>query len=102
MELEKVTGGLEEDEKDTDQGGGKAAGVQIFLQIRRTVGVALWCRDVGVHPLHGTGPGGFPGPGGAAADGAAAIVEVRWEMGVHLGRSGERGGGVRADGDLHS
>ena len=53
-------------------------------------------------PLHGTGPGGFPIPGGSATDVEAATLEVGREMVVHLGRGGNRGGGVRADGYLHS
>ena len=45
---------------------------------------------------------GFPRPGGAVTDGATAMAEVGWEVGIHLGRGGESGGGVRADGNLYS
>ena len=102
MESEEGAGGLEENVKDPEKGGGEAAGVQIFLQIHRPVGVALWCRDVGGYPPHGTCTGGFSRPGGAVTDRADATAEVGWDMGVHLDRGGERGGGVRADGNLHS
>ena len=44
---------------------------------------------------------GFPRPGGAATDGAAATLEVVRDMGVHIGGGRKRGGGVRADGNLH-
>ena len=57
--------GVTEIFKDIEQGGGEDAGVQIFLQGHRTVGVAIHCVDMGGYPPHGTGPGGFPGPGGA-------------------------------------
>ena len=52
--------------------------------------------------MHGTGPGVFLRPGGAATDGVATTAEVRQDMGLHLGGGGDRGGGVRADGDLNS
>ena len=55
-----------------------------------------------VTPPHGMVPGGFPGPGGTATDGAATTEEVVQYMVVHLGRGVKRGGGVQADGDLHS
>ena len=45
---------------------------------------------------------GDPIPGDAATDGAAAMEEVGWEIGVHLGGGGERGCGFRANGNLHS
>ena len=60
-----------------EQGGGKAVGVQFFLQIRRTVGFAIWCRDVGGCPPHGTVTGGVPGPGGADTDRAVHVAEGR-------------------------
>ena len=69
-------GGLEDNVKDTEQGGGEAAGIRIFLQSHRPVGVAIICRDVGGHPPHRTGPRGFPRPGGAATDNADATSEV--------------------------
>ena len=94
-------GALEENVKDPEQGGGEAAGVRIFLQIRHPVGVDFWCGDVGDYPPHGTGPGGIPISGGAATDGADATVEVGRKVGVHLGKGGERGGGVRSDQKLH-
>ena len=50
---------------------GKVAGVQIFLQSRRSVGVSIWGGDVGCYPPHGTGPRGGSGPGGAETDGAS-------------------------------
>ena len=49
----------------------------------------------------GTGPGGFPIPGGASNHTAAATAEVVQEMRLHLGGCGERGGGVQSNGDLH-
>ena len=93
---------MAENAKDPEQGGGKAAGVQIFLQIRRPIGVALRCRDVGGYPMHGTGPGEFPRSSGAETDGAASMAEVRQKVGVYLGGGGERGDSVLADVNLHS
>ena len=52
-------------------------GVRIFLQSRRTVGFALWCRDIGGYPPYGTGPGGFPIPVGAATEWEASTVVAR-------------------------
>ena len=46
-ESDKGAGGLEEDDEDPEQVGGKDASVRLFLQIRCTVGVALQCRNVG-------------------------------------------------------
>ena len=46
------------------------------------------------YPLHGTGPGGCPGPGGAATDRAAPTAAGRHEVGVHLGGGGKGGGRV--------
>ena len=94
-------GGLEYNVKDPEQGGGEAAGVQIFLQIRRPVGVYLQCGDVGGYSPHGKGPGRFTITGDVVTDRAAVTAEVGRDMGVHLGRGSERGGGVRANGDLH-
>ena len=76
-------------------------GVRIFFLSHRPVGVALRCGYVGGYPPYGSGPGGFPRPGGASTDGAVAAAEVRQDMGLHLGGGGERGGGVQANGDLH-
>ena len=86
--------GLEEDYEDPEQVGVKATGVRVFLKSRRTVGVSLWCGYVGGYPPHGTGPGGFLGPGDVATDGAAPTEEARWEVGVHLGGGGESRGRV--------
>ena len=71
-----------------EQVGGEATGIRIFLQSRRPVIVALWCRDVGGYPPHVTGPGGFPIPCGVATDEASDTSEVVQEMGVHLVRGG--------------
>ena len=49
---------------------------------------------MGVYPLNGTGPGIFPGPGGAAIDGAAPVTEGIREVVLHLGEVGEGRGGV--------
>ena len=57
---------------------------------------------MGGYPSYGTVPGGFPRPGGEATDGAASTVEVGRKLGVNLGGGRERGGGVWADGNLHS
>ena len=43
----KGAGGVEEDDEDPYKGGGEAAGVRIFLQIRHSVVVALWWVDLG-------------------------------------------------------
>ena len=45
------TGGVEEDDEDPYQRGGKAEGVRIFIQIHCSVVVALQCIDVGGYPL---------------------------------------------------
>ena len=74
--------------------GGEAAGVRIFPQSRRPVGVSLRCGDVVGYPPHGTGPGEFPGPGGVATDRAAPAVEARLEVGVHLAGDSKSRGGV--------
>ena len=59
-ESDEGAGGLEENYEDPEQGGGEAAGVRIFIQSLRLVGVDFWCGDVGGYPPHGTGTGGFP------------------------------------------
>ena len=66
----------------------------IFLQSCRTVGVDIQCGYVGGYPPYGTGPGGFPVPGGTATDGADPVVEARREVGVHLGVDVKSRGGV--------
>ena len=58
------------------------------------MGVDIFYRDVGGYPLHETSPGGFPRLGGAATDGAGAMVGVGREVGVHIRKGGKRGGGV--------
>ena len=68
---------MEENGKYPEQGGDEAAGVRIFLEIRCPVGVDLWCGDMDGYPPHGTGLGGFPRPGGAATDRAAATTPHR-------------------------
>ena len=62
---------MKEDGNNTQQGGGGATGVQIFLKICGAGGVALRLGDLGGHPLHGHSPGVVPGSDGAAADGSA-------------------------------
>ena len=49
---------------------------------------------MGGYPPHGTGPGGFPVPGGAATDREAATVEARQEVGVNLGGGGKSRGRI--------
>ena len=46
------------------------------------------------YPLNGTGTGGFPGPVGAAIDGAAPEASGRQEVALHLVGGGEGRGGV--------
>ena len=57
--MEYVEGkvGVEENDEDTHQGGGIAAGVYIFLQICCSVGAALWRGDIGRYPPPGPGTG---------------------------------------------
>ena len=71
---------MEEDEEDPYQGGREAAGVCIFLQSRRSVGVALWCGYMGGYPLHGTSPSGVPEPDVAVTDGADPTAAGRQEV----------------------
>ena len=56
---------------------------------------------MGGYPPHGTVPGGFPRPGGAAAGGEVTTADGRREMRAHLEGGGERGGRVKSDGDLN-
>ena len=49
---------------------------------------------MGGYTPHEMGTGGFPRPYGAATDEAASTGEVGWNIGVHLGGGGKRGGGV--------
>ena len=49
---------------------------------------------MGGYPPHGTVPGGFPIPGGAATERAAVTAEDGRKVGVHLGGGDEIGGGV--------
>ena len=65
---------MEEDDKDPYQVGGKSADVRVLIQIGRSVGTDIWCGDVGGYSPPGTGPGGFPGPGGAAIDWEAPVA----------------------------
>ena len=98
MESGKVKGGVEEDDKDTQQGGVEAVGVRLFFQIRHSVGAALRCGDMGGYPPHGPVSGGFPGPGGVAIDEEDPAEASRREVGVHLGGGGKVVGGVWDDG----
>ena len=50
---------MEEDDKYPQQGGGRTAGVRIFLQICRSVGAAIWRGDMGDYPCMGQFLGGF-------------------------------------------
>ena len=84
-------GGVEEDDKDPQKGGVRAAGVWIFLQICHSVSADIWHGDMGDYLPHGTGTGGFPGPGGAEIDRAAPAEAVRQKVGVHLGGGGKGG-----------
>ena len=59
-------------------------------------------RQLGGHHPHGKGPGGFSGTCDETADGAAPAVETLWEVDVHLDGYGNGGGGVPADGGIHS
>ena len=93
MEYSKGMGDVEEDDNDPYQGGGKAVGVWIFLQIRHSVNVAPWCGYVGGHPPQGADHEWFTGPGGAVTDRAAPVAAGRKEVGVHLGGGGKIGGG---------
>ena len=52
-ESDKGVVGVEEDDKDTYQGGVDAAGVKLFLQSCHSVSVALWFREVGGYPRMG-------------------------------------------------
>ena len=70
-------GSVEEDDKDSQKGGGGAAGVHIFLQIYHSVGASLWRRDMGGYPPHGPVTWGFPGPGGAVIDVASPTAVGR-------------------------
>ena len=74
-------GGVEEDDNNPQQGGGRSAGVYIFIYSCGAGSVAIQLIDLGGHPLHGHIPGGFTGPCGAAADGAAPAAENngKWE-----------------------
>ena len=47
---------MEEDGKNPHQGGGGAAGVQVFLKIHDIGGVALCIGDLGGQPLNGKIP----------------------------------------------
>ena len=85
---------MEEDDEDTDQEGGEAAGVRIFLQSHCPAGVFPQYGDVGGYPLHGTGPGFFLGPGGVATDGATSAAGANREVGVNLGGGRKIGGSV--------
>ena len=46
-----------------------------------------------VTPPYGQGPGGVPGPGGAAFDGAAPAAAGRREVGIQLDCDSKGGGG---------
>ena len=87
----KGVDGVTEIFKDIEQGGGEAVAVHIFLQGHRTVGVDIRCVDMGGYPPHGTGPGGFPRPGGAATYGVYSTAEAVRKVGVHLDRGSKRG-----------
>ena len=58
-EYGEIEGGVEEDDKYPQQGGGEAAGARIFLQSCHSVGAAIWVREMGGYPRHVPGPGGF-------------------------------------------
>ena len=74
MKPDEGTGGLEENGKDPEQGGGKAAGVRIFLPKYCPYGLALGNGDVGSNPPYGTVSWGFPRLGGTETYEAASRV----------------------------
>ena len=45
------------------------------------------------HPPHGQGPGVVSGPSGYTADETAPAEETEWEVDIHFGSDGTRGGG---------
>ena len=58
-------------------------------------------KNLGVHTLHGTGPGVVPGPGGVTVYREAPAETERRKIGVHLGGGGKGGGGVQGDGGIN-
>ena len=52
---------------NSQKGGGGAAGIRIFFKLC-PVGADFSRINLGCNPLHGPGPGGVPGPGGATVD----------------------------------
>ena len=73
---------MAENIKNPKKEGGEAAGVRVFLQSLRPIGVALWYRDMGGYLTHGTGPGWFPIPGGEVINRKTAKMEAekkQWE-----------------------
>ena len=89
MESGEGKGGVEEDDKNPQQGGGRDAGVRIFLQSCHSVGAALWRGDMGSYPPNGLVPGWFPGLGVAAIDRPAPATAGGREVGVHLDGGGK-------------
>ena len=48
------------------------------------------------------GTGEFPGPGGETINREAHAATERWNMGIHFGSGGKRGGGIRGNRRIHS
>ena len=77
---------MEEDDANTQQGGGDAVGVWIIFQRRGAGGAALWIGGLGGHHPHRKGPGGgISVPGGETSDETAPVEETGQEVDVHLG-----------------
>ena len=92
---------MEEDDINTQQGGGGAAGVHILFKSRGAGGDDLRIGDLGGHPPHGKCPGGVSGPYGKTADEVAPAAETGREVDVHLGGKGKGGGRVTEYGGIH-
>ena len=60
------------------------------VQLVLIFGAETWV----VTPLHGPGPGGFPGPGCATIEGEDPTTMGRQEVGIHIGRGRKSGGRV--------
>ena len=94
MESGKGEGSVEEDDEDSQKGGGIAEVVWIFLQSRCSVGAALLRGDMGGYPPHGPGPRGFPVPVCAEIDRESPVAAYISAVGLHLGRGGKGRFGV--------
>ena len=80
--------------KDSGAGGCQTKGIGDVLQGCGTGGAAIWVRDMGADPPHGTGPGKFPTQGRKADNRETAKETVGGGLEIPTAGSSNGGGSI--------